>query len=59
MRVSRKGGFEVSAMPLKSIKVSSVDAIFSPPLDQSLAGDVVSMVSNVLQQIQQGKLETT
>ena len=59
IEVSCKGSFEDSVMPLKSIRVSSVDAIYSPPLDQSLAGDVVSMVSNVLQQIQQGKLETT
>ena len=51
--VSRTGGFKDSVMPLKSIKASSVHAIFTPPLDRSLTQDVVSMVSNVLQQIQQ------
>ena len=48
-KVSHTGGFKDSAMS----KASSVDAMVTPPLDRSLEQDVVSMVSNVLQQIQQ------
>lgn len=49
IEVSRKCRFG------RYLTIPSVDAKFSPPLDQP---NVVSMVSNVLQQTQYGKLET-
>ena len=49
IEVSRKRCFGDYVMPLKRVNLSSVDAAFSPPLDQTLGKDAVAMVSNVLQ----------